>query len=98
MLVEPRREIGSNPRCHELREAILLRLLERSLNCVLLDPELVDLVLIEQRLELAIGDRRVLLAGLIETLQKRKPDEGGHEVPDIDLRLAIHATLRLASY
>ena len=44
---------------------------QRSLDRVLLDPDLVDLVLIEERLELAIGYRRVLLACLVEALQQR---------------------------
>ena len=62
VLIERGREVGSDPGRDELLQPILLRLFERSLDRVLLDPDLVDLVLIEQRLELAIGYRRVLLA------------------------------------
>ena len=93
MLIKSGCEIGTDPGCDELLKAVLLRLLQYSLDRVLLDPELVDLVLIEQRLELAIGNRRVLLAGLVETLEKRKHDESNHEVPNIDLSLAIHTAL-----
>src|SRR5271163_2213548 len=87
MLIQPGGKIRRNPGRDKLLEAILLRLFQRSLNRVLLDPELVDLVLIEQRLELAVGDRRELLARLVKTLQKRKRHESGHEVPNVDLSL-----------
>ena len=89
VLVEHGREIGSDPRRDELLQPVLLRLFERSLDRVLLDPDLVDLVLIEQRLELAIGYRRVLLARLVEALHQHKSQDSGDDVPDIDLGLAI---------
>ena len=89
MLVERGREVGSDPGRDELLQPILLWRFERSLDRVLLDPDLVDLVLIEERLELAIGYRRVLLACLVEALRQREPQECEDDVPDIDLGLTI---------
>jgi hypothetical protein len=68
MFIKHGREVGSDPGRDELLQPILLRLFQRSLDRVLLDPDLVDLVLIEERLELAIGYRRVLLARLVIAL------------------------------
>jgi hypothetical protein len=69
VLIERGREVRGDPGRDELLKPILFWRFERSLDRVLLDPDLVDLVLSEERLELAIGYRRVLLACLVEALR-----------------------------
>ena len=89
MLVEFARQCRVDPCRDELLGSVLFRVLEYSLDFVLRDPDLVDLVRVEQGLKLAVGNDRVLLARLVKALQQRERHEGRDDVPDVDLCLQV---------
>src|SRR5690348_8361788 len=90
VLIEFLREIRVDPGRDELAEAVRFRLLQLAPEIIMRDPDLADLVLVEQGLETAVRDRRGLRALEIEALDKQHAEDGESDVPEIDVFLLVH--------
>ena len=77
--------------CDEILQPIGLRFLQLALNIILGDRDLGDLVLLQQRLKLAVWDRCVPCALEVETLDEQHAEHRRDDVPEVDVSLIVHS-------
>jgi hypothetical protein len=81
---------------HELRLAARERLLQLALDITVGDTDLGYLALVQQLLELAVGDRLDPLRHRIDVLQHKDAENGSHPVADMKAGLLVHGSLPVA--
>src|SRR5215831_17006016 len=91
VLVQAFGELGRlNPCRDKILQPVGIGLLQGPLDAILGDCNLVDLVLVEERLEATVRDRRELGALQIKALDEQHQKHRGDHVPEVNLLLLLH--------
>jgi hypothetical protein len=93
VLLEQRRDPGIDADRDELLLAALDRILELAADLALGDHDLAHLVLIEERLELAVRELGDLLVAHPRVVQEHHAEEGDDHVDEAEPRLLHHGSL-----